>query len=168
MTPIPLPEETTVTTTEAPKTRREIRARLGEIAPYPKQDTPDHARAVAKYLAVSAQRRWKWTLDIADMDSTEYRSAVQVMLADFAALHLLMHLLNTDTPKTEGLSRQIRDAWDDGGEVGSWLWEHGMALGVDPDEVCRLEEEWWAAAEANTATAGAREAAPEPAGEETV
>jgi hypothetical protein len=146
-----------MTTTEAPKTRREITARLNEIAPYPDQDTPDHARAVAKYLAVSAQRRWKYNLDLVDthrMDSIEYRLSVQAMLGEFAALHLLMALMNTAPEQAEELAVQIRDAWDDGSEVGSWLWGHELVLGIDADEVSRLEEAWRAAPESAAATTG--------------
>jgi hypothetical protein len=141
-------EETT------PTTRPGIRDRLNAIAPYPNAGTPDHARAVAKYLAVSAQRRWKYNLDIADMDSDIYRQSVQAMMGEFAALHLLMALIDSDPAAAERLSRKIRDAWD-GGEIGPWLWQHATALGIDPDEVSRLEEAWWALPEA----AGARKAA---------
>jgi hypothetical protein len=132
-------------TAETPATRREIRARLSEIAPYPEHDTPDQASAVAKYLAVAAQRHWKWNLDIADMDGAEYWQSTQTMLAEFAALHLLMHLRKTSPDVAELAAAQIRDAWDDGGGIGEWLWEHAKALGIDTDEVGRLEEAWWAA-----------------------
>jgi len=131
--------------TETPTTRREIRERLNKIAPYPKHDTPDQASAVAKYLAVAAQRGWKYTLDIADMGSAEYMLSVQAMFGDFAALHLLRGLIESNPTLAEELSRQIRNAWDDGGDIGPWLWEHATALGIDTDEVSRLEVTWWAA-----------------------
>ena len=129
-----------MTTTEVPKTRREIRDRLSEIAPYPKQDTPDHARALAKYLAVDAQRLWKYNLDIISMDAQfgdAYRASVQAMLGEFAALHLLMRLRETSPGLAEEMSHQIRDAWDDGGGIGEWLWEHATALGIDVPDVSR-------------------------------
>ena len=142
-----------MTTTQTP-TRREIRDRLTEIAPYPKPGDPDHARAVAKYLAVSAQRRWKYNLDIADMDAPGYQVSVQAMLGDFAALHLLTHLMDTNPELAELAAAQIRDAWDDGGGIGEWLWEHATALGIDTAEVSRLEAAWWAAPESAAATTG--------------
>ena len=143
-----------MTTTEASKTRREAQRRLSEIAPYPTHSTPDHARAVAKYLAVTAQRRWKYNLDIAGAQAgDEYRLSVQAMLGEFAALHLLMRLRETSPALAEEVSQQIRSAWDDGGDIGSWLWEHATALGIDTDEVSRLEAAWWAA-EQTTATTG--------------
>lgn len=136
-----------------PATRREIRDRLNTIAPYPDDTTPDHARAVAKYLAVEAQRRWKWNLDIADQDGSDWRQSVQALVAGFAALHLLMHLMETDPAKAEELSKQIRNAWEDGGGVGEWLWEHATALGIDPAEVSRLEVAWHATASADSKAA---------------
>lgn len=144
-----------MTTTEAPKTRGEIRERLDRIAPYPKRGTvagfTDHARTVAKYLAVSAQRRWKYNLDIADMNSDGYQQSVRTMMAEFAALHLLMRLRETSPGAAEIAAVQIRDAWDDGGGIGEWLWEHATTLGIDTDEVSRLEEAWWAASPATAA-----------------
>lgn len=132
--------------------RHAISGRLNEIAPYPEMGTPDQARAVAAYLAVSVQRRWTYTLDIltagdmdGDMDGDTYWMTVQAMLAEFAALHLLMRLRETNPELAEEVAVQIREAWDDGAGVGEWVWTHAETLGIDLNEVGCLETAFRAA-----------------------
>jgi hypothetical protein len=67
------------------------------------------------------------------------------MCAEFAAAHALLALAEQDTvsPEDEGSSAftaaQIRDAIEDGGEIGPWLYEH---LGKETsDAVASLAEQ---------------------------
>ena len=111
------------------KTRaREIRTALTAIAPLPEEGDVT-AEQMVRHLAVRAQERGHKLLHPAlEFDSQQ----LATMCAEFAAAHALAALLEAD-PKVAGwCAVQIRDAWDDGGSIGEWLWE---LLG---DETCRL------------------------------
>ena len=46
------------------------------------------------------------------------------MAVQFAAAHALYALGEKSSARTALVATQIRDAWEDGGGVGEWLWEH--------------------------------------------
>ena len=79
----------------------------------------------------------------------------------FAAAHALYALDASDPVLGTQAAREIRDAWDDGGGVGEWLWEHlgGAAceeIGPLADELVTLEK----AAQAIPENAGTKEPTP--------
>jgi hypothetical protein len=106
---------------------REIRAKLDAIAPFPDGETVT-AEALARYFGVRAQERFTKMLHPAvEVDPLQ----IAAMTAEFAAAHALYALAETDgnvVPADESSSAevaaQIRDAIDDGGEVGGWLFDH--------------------------------------------
>ena len=137
------------TTETTPMTWPQIKAAIDKLAPFPSGDEPVPARGLAKTIAVSAQRRWHRNLggyfDGRDTASQRrFSESIHAMCDEFAALHLLMALMDENPVRADELATQIRDAWNDGGGIGEWLWEHEQALGVDADEVNRLEEAWQA------------------------
>lgn len=116
-----------------------IRARLREIAPDPRADSPDSADALARNMTVSALRRNSRLLNSNQALTPE---AVSVLCYQFAAVHLLQLLREiTGSPERCNLiADEILSAWDDGGGIGEWLWEHALGLGIDPGEVNRLAD----------------------------
>ena len=133
------------TTAPEPLTAEQIYARLEEIAPVPRMGTPDRARALAKTITVAAVRRnhrhlapFAWGNDEASA-RLEHES-VSVLCYEFATLHLLMASLNGRGVSVNGLAAEIADAWEDGGAIGEWLWGYCRQLGIDMDEIHRLED----------------------------
>lgn len=133
-----------MTAETTPMTADQINDRLREIAP-----APEDARGLAKCLAVAALRRWHRHLapfyftDDENSRALE-RESVNSMCCEFATLHLLMAAINSRGSSVNELAAQITGAWDDGGEIGAWVWEHAQALGIDTAEVERLEDAWQA------------------------
>jgi hypothetical protein len=137
------------TTEPEPMTGPQIKAALESLAPFPPEDQPVAALALAKNMAVAAQRRWRRNLSryFSGRDAVTQRAfheSVGAMCDEFAALHLLMALADENPVRAGELATQIRDAWNDGFEIGEWLREHELALGVDTDAVNRLEDAWQA------------------------
>jgi hypothetical protein len=135
---------------------REIRAKLDAIAPFPDGENVT-ARELARYMAVRAQERFTKMLHPAvPLDAAQ----VAAMGAEFAAAHALFALAEADgnvAPEDESSSAftaaQIRDAIEDGGEIGSWLYEH---LGEETsNEVASLAGELADLAAGRTEKAGA-------------
>ena len=116
-----------------------IRARLREIAPDPSADSPDVAEALARNMTVSALRRNSRLLNSNQALTPE---AVSVLCYQFAAVHLLQAARAAAHPAgaDNATAAEILNAWEDGGGIGEWLWEHALGLGIDPDEVNRLAE----------------------------
>lgn len=110
---------------------REIRAKLDAIAPLP-EDGPVTAGQLGRYFAVRAQERWARMLNAPGTDLNPLRFAVTC--AEFAAAHALLALDDpaSDLFVAEGegertadmVAVQIREALNDGGGIGEWLWEH--------------------------------------------
>ena len=133
----------------------EIRAKLDAIAPFPQGETVT-ARDLARHFAVRAQERFtKMLHPAADVDGMQ----VAAMSAEFAAAHALLALAEDDSdtfpPETGSafVAAQIRDALEDGGEIGSWLFEH---LGQEvSNEVAKLAGELAALHAAETEKADA-------------
>jgi hypothetical protein len=71
-----------------------------------------------------------------------FYASVDAMCSEFAALHLLMKLSEIDTGTADRLATEIRNAWDAGDLIGELLYEHAHALGVDGEEVARIEDAW--------------------------
>jgi len=125
---------------------REISKRLDEITPYPEHGTVT-AAGLAKYLATWAQVAYVTGLNpAADLPG---RQAVLRMAAEFAAAHALYALADLNEGRANVVAAQIFDAWEDGGGIGEWLWEH---LRGDAEVIGRLAEEL-ASAQAVTADA---------------
>lgn len=151
------------TETTEPMTWPQIRKRLDEIAPDPADtghaDEHDIARIVARAIAVTAQRRW--VRNLSDyfgggdrVAQREWQESIATLCAEFAALHLLMGLIEANPERARVLAARIRDAWDDGGMIGELLWEHLEALGIDGNEIARLEEAWQALPEVQAERSG--------------
>jgi hypothetical protein len=119
----------------------EIRAKLDAIAPWPEGETVT-AQALARFFAVRAQERWTRMLHPAvDVDGQQ----VSAMGAEFAAAHALLVIAEHDpgNPDEECgpsiVAAQIRDAIEDGGEIGPWLFGH---LGAETSQaVAALAEQ---------------------------
>lgn len=124
--------------TETTMTQEQIRARQNEIAPYPEWGTKVTGESLARYLAVLAQLGWSRNVTPFIRDDQEIPP--QQVAANFAAAHALLALHEADPEKAALTAAQIADAWNDGGGIGEWLYEHLTRLGVDPDEVARLDE----------------------------
>jgi hypothetical protein len=107
----------------------EIRAKLDAIAPLP-EDRPPTALVLARHLAVRAAERHVRQLDPrVPFDSRQ----IAAMTAEFAAAHALYAL--AEGGSGDEAAAQIADAWDDGGEIGEWLYQH---LGETVNEVSAL------------------------------
>jgi hypothetical protein len=137
-----------MTETTSPMTAEQIRDRADEIAPLDfDQQGPVTAREVARWMAYNAQRRWTRNLSRyfegrGAARDWAFCESISAMCSEFAALHALMALAEVDTVTADRLATQIRDAWDDGQMVGELLYEHEEALGINPEEISRLEEAW--------------------------
>jgi hypothetical protein len=138
-------ERTTVgTETKPDKTKlAEIRAKLDAIAPLP--ETGDvTAMQLARHMAVRAQERWTRMLAAAGTGVDHLQ--LSAMLAEFATAHALGALFEAGPKAADWCAVQIRDAMEDGGAVGEWLWE---LLGEETSrEVAALAEELAAAVQA--------------------
>lgn len=121
------PEATTETPQEAARAKQ-IRERLNEIAPYPRDAGEVTAAGLARYLAMRAQVIWSQQLGTVAPWS---RRDVDLMTVLFAASHAL-RALDVPRPVSGGkVAREIWHAWDDGASIGEWLWQY---LG---DEACQ-------------------------------
>lgn len=127
----------TTTETTEPDALAGIYARYREIAPDADPKSPDPSEALAVSLLVHAQRDYTRTLSPA---ATLDYAMIGAMCARFAAAHMLAWLRANQPEAAVRLSGEIASAWDDGGSIGEWLWEHAQPLGVDTDTVNRLAE----------------------------
>ena len=111
---------TTETTTPAERARQ-IRERLNEIAPYPDTDEATTARSLARWLAMRSAviNHQQLSPDVAMS-----RGQIDLLTILFAAAHALYALDASDRALGTQAALEIRNAWDDGGGVGEWLWEH--------------------------------------------
>lgn len=122
-------------TTPTPTTLEGIMARYREIAPPLEPSAEAPVWDMSRSLLLSAQRGFSRMLS---PDTPTDMTAITAMLVQFAALHMLRHLQQADPVAAERLAREIASAWDDGGGVGEWLWEHAQPLGIDTAEVDAL------------------------------
>lgn len=60
----------------------------------------------------------------------ETKLRMYVTMYGFAAEYLLGALSEVDPARADQVAEQIRDAWEDGGGVGEWLWDHASELGL--------------------------------------
>ena len=110
----------TETTTPAERAKQ-IRARLAEIAPYPDTDEATTGRSLARWLAMRSAVINHQQLS---PDVPMSRSKIDLLTILFAAAHALYALDASDPALGTQAALEIRNAWDDGGGVGEWLWEH--------------------------------------------
>ena len=104
----------------------EIRRKLDAIAPLPGDpDVAVTATDLARHFAVRALERF---VRVADPRVPYDAQQVPVMCAEFAAAMALAALAGLQAEVGTGVATQIRDALEDGGEIGGWLNEH---LGAD-------------------------------------
>jgi hypothetical protein len=133
-----------VSTTEAAPAERakQIRDRLNEIAPYQDTDETTTAKSLARWLAMRSA-----VINHQQLGSSVPLSRGQIDLLTilFAAAHALYALDASDPELGTQVAQEIRNAWDDGGGVGEWLWEHlGSAacdeIGPLADELVTLQK----------------------------
>lgn len=113
-------------TQEQPLTVEQIRARLDEIAPY-KPDGPVTAVGLARQQAVEAQIAWARLLD-----PTQEITKKDIAIAQgaFGVAHALFALAEADPATAGKIATEIRDAWEDGGSMGEWIYaHHGQGAG---------------------------------------
>lgn len=104
----------------------DIRRRLDAIAPLAGDpDVSVTATELARHFAVRALERF---VRCADPRVPYDAQQIPVMCAEFAAAHALYALGEEPGEFTSRIATQIRDALEDGGEIGGWLNEH---LGAD-------------------------------------
>ena len=135
-----------MSTTKPPMTAFQIEERLERIAPYPEWGKNVTAEGVARFLAVRAQLGYARNVTPFIRDDQEVSSAL--ICAQFAAAHALITLAEADPEMAAEAARRIVDTWVDGSCLGGYLHDDVTALGVDPDEVSRLDEARLAAANA--------------------
>ena len=126
---------------QPPMAPEQARARLEEIARHhPATSTPDAVDVLARVLAVHAQAAVSRVLASMAPDGPPLtRAMVTEAAAGFAGLHLLAAL--RAVPHIAGrAAREILGGWDDGQAAAVLVAKHCRALGIDPDEVTRLEE----------------------------
>lgn len=114
---------------------QEIEARLREIAPYPAEGAEPTAENLARYLAVCAHLGW--TRNITPFIRDDQEIPASLVCAQFAAARALYVLIGTG--RENAAAREIADAWDDGQMIGELLHDQLRHLGVDPEEVARLD-----------------------------
>jgi len=98
----------------------EIRRKLNAVASLPGEG-PVTATDVARHFAVRALERF---VRAADPRVPYDAQQIPVMCAEFAAAHALYALGEEPGEFTSRVATQIRDALEDGGEIGGWLNEH--------------------------------------------
>jgi hypothetical protein len=113
---------------------REIHAKLDKLAPYPSAGDVT-ATGLARYLAKQAQVSWS-----RGMNGPGHLTPSEVarMVSEFAAAHALLALADSDPSRADLVAAQIHDAWEDGGGVGEWTWDH---LGPDAGKIAALASE---------------------------
>lgn len=111
---------TTETTTPAGRARQ-ISDRLLEIGPYPESSDAATAPALARYLAVRAAVINHQQLGI---DAPYSRRRIDLLINLFAAAHALRTFHAASPAEADRAAQEIWNAWDDGGGIGEWLWDH--------------------------------------------
>lgn len=114
----------------------ETAKRMAAIAPYPTDHEEATAANVSRCLAATAQGLFARSLEITlpRPDAT----TLGRMVAEFATAHALIRFAEVDRDAADRAAAEIWDAWEDGGGVGEWLWEHLTAFGIDPAEVSEM------------------------------
>lgn len=114
----------------------ETAKRMAEIAPYPTSHEEATAANVARCLAATAQGLFARMLDITEKPTDA--TMLGRMVAEFAVAHALIRFAEVDRDAADRAAAEIWDAWEDGGGVGEWLWDHLSAMGIDPEEISRM------------------------------
>lgn len=100
---------------------KQIRDRLLEIGPYPADGETATAQALARYLAVRAA---VINHQLLSPDSPFSRRQVDLLTVLFGATHALRIFAEVSGTEADRAAREILSAWEDGGGIGEWLWEH--------------------------------------------
>lgn len=116
-------KETTMTTeTTTPAGRaKQISDRLLEIGPYPASSEAATAQELARYLAVRAA---VINHQLLSPDAPFSRRQVDLLTILFAAAHALRTFAATSEAEADRAARETLNAWEDGGGIGEWLWDH--------------------------------------------
>lgn len=115
---------------------REVRAELDKLAPYPGEG-PVKAQDLARYLAMEAQVMFARYMDAShDPSLTE----VVALQGFYAAARALLELAGADPGdgRADECAEDIRDAFESGGAIPEWIYEH---LGRDAERINDLARE---------------------------
>ena len=127
-------------------TASQVDERLEQIAPYPEWGTKVTAAGVARHLAVRAQLGF--TRNVTPFIRDDQEVPASLICAQFTAAHVLIALSELAPEVADEAARRIVDGWVDGNCLGAYLHDDLTFLGVDPDEVARLDGARLAAAKA--------------------
>jgi hypothetical protein len=109
-------------TDESALTAEQIRERLNEIAPYSPGD-PVTAVGLARQQAIEAQIAWARMMDT---DTPITMRDIALVQGCFGTARALLALAEADPAGADEVAAQIRNAFEDGGDIGEWLWQiHG-------------------------------------------
>lgn len=104
------------------------------IAPYPTRAEDVTADKLAQHIAVAAQRRFRTTMDAADLD----RTVMTLFVQEWGVVFLLREIQErAGTHVADALARDLWEAWDDGSHLGECIWEWLTEYGIDPEAVAR-------------------------------
>jgi len=126
----------TATPDAVPMTAAQIRARMDGIAPWPAADDPHPARSLARHFAVQAESAWQaWMYEdfpanLAALDQFRSGFTIVTLLARMAAVPYVAALA----------AREIGEALTADGLAGELLAGHLADLGIDQDEIERLND----------------------------
>lgn len=98
----------------------QIRRRLEEIAPL-RTSGAVTAVGLARQQAVEAQIAWS---RMTGMDHPITMQDIAILHGCFGTAHALLALAEAAPAKADEVADQILGAWEDGGGVGEWIWEH--------------------------------------------
>ena len=101
-------------------------------APYPTRAEDVTADNLARHIAVAAQRRFRATMDAAELD----RTAMTLFVQEWGAVFLLREIQErSGTAVADVVARSLWEAWNDGSHLGECLWEWLTEYGIDPEAV---------------------------------
>lgn len=101
-------------------------------APYPRSAETVTAEGLARHLAYQAQRTNMQIMTASGID----RDAMARFVYEWGVTFLLREALAHLGPvTTDGIARELWEAWDDGSSLGEFLWEWLTEYGIDPESV---------------------------------
>lgn len=120
---------------------------LDKFAPYPRSEDEVTADALARHVAVSAQRR-RVIIDRLMVDTSPDAGArrmdqIGVLINEYGVVKLLRALVEHAPEEADGYAKRLWGAWHDGASVDEGLWEWLTEYGIDPEAVSRVAGEMW-------------------------